>query len=96
MNNFKFDRVVRTSYSEVYYIYEEDHNIGELHIHILKNSPSHFTLIIKEELDQVDENTILEQIDLEFSTDFDVPYYGYYINIYRGNFKEEYEVINEE
>lgn len=96
MENFKFDRIVRTDKSEVYYIYDENRNIGELHIHILINSPSHFTLILDEELTEVDENSILEQIDLDLSNDFDVPYHGYFVNIYRGKFKEEFEVINEE
>jgi len=95
MEKYVFDRVVRTSYSEVYVIYDEDLQIGELHLHVLKNSPSRFTLILDKEVDEVEENSILEQIDLELANDFDVPYHGYYINVFRGTLEDEYEIIND-
>lgn len=95
MDKFVFDRIVRTAYSEVYAIYDEEMHIGELHLHVLKNSPSRFTLILDKDVDEADENSILEQIDLELANDFDVPYNGYYINIFRGTLEDEYEIINE-
>ena len=95
MEKFNFDRIVRTSYSEVYYIYDEDIRIGELHMHILKNSASRFTLILDKDVSSVDENSLLEQIDLELANDFDVPYFGYYINVFRGVLEDEYEVVND-
>lgn len=95
MERVLFDRIIRTNYSEVYLIYSDDMQIGELHLHILKNSPSRFTLILDKSVPESDENTILEQIDLELANDFDVPYHGYYINIFRGTLEDEYEIIND-
>ena len=95
MEKFNFDRIVRTSYSEVYYIYDEDIHIGELHMHILKNSASRFTLILDKDVSSVDENSLLEQIDLELANDYDVPYFGYNINVFRGVLEDEYEVVND-
>lgn len=95
MERFNFDRIIRTSYSEVYYIYEDNSHIGELHIHVLKNSPSHFTLILDTDVKDDAENSILEQIDLGIANDFDVPYHGYYIRVFRGTLEDDYEIINE-
>lgn len=95
MERVLFDRIIRTSYSEVYLIYSDDIQIGELHLHILKNSPSRFTLILDKAVSDSDENSILEQIDLELANDFDVPYHGYYINVFRGTLEDEYEIIND-
>ncbi len=95
MERVLFDRIIRTSYSEVYLIYSEDIRVGELHLHILKNSPSRFTLILDKNVSDSDENSILEQIDLELANDFDVPYHGYYINVFRGTLEDEYEIIND-
>lgn len=95
MERVLFDRIIRTSYSEVYLIYSDDIQIGELHLHILKNSPSRFTLILDKTVSDSDENSILEQIDLELANDFDVPYHGYYINVFRGTLEDEYEIIND-
>lgn len=95
MERFFFDRIVRTAYSEVYYIYDEDVHIGELHMHILKNSASRFTLILDKDVTDIVENTLLEQIDLNLANDFDVPYYGYYINVFKGTLEDEYEIIND-
>lgn len=95
MERVLFDRIIRTNYSEVYLIYSDDIQIGELHLHILKNSPSRFTLILDKAVSDSDENSILEQIDLELANDFDVPYHGYYINVFRGTLEDEYEIIND-
>ena len=38
MEKFNFDRIVRTSYSEVYYIYDEDIHIGTSYAYFKKFS----------------------------------------------------------
>ena len=64
-------------------------------MHILKNSASRFTLVLDKDVSSADENSLLEQIDLELANDFDVPYFGYYINVFRGVLEDEYEVVND-
>lgn len=59
---FRFSRLVRTTTSEIYVIWEEQTRVGQLHIHYAHDT-IHATVILESDLTVPEEDVLLESLD---------------------------------
>ncbi len=61
-NRFKLTRLVRTTSSEIYLIWETDKRVGQVDIHFAQDT-IHATIVFESDLTVTDEEELLAQID---------------------------------
>jgi hypothetical protein len=61
---FRFSRLIRTEFSEVYLIWDNDTRVGEVHLHYT-NDTIHATILLEVELQVADEEALLDLLDAD-------------------------------
>lgn len=61
-NRFKLTRLVRTSSSEIYLIWEGERRVGQLDLHFAQDT-IHATIIFEADMNVTDEEELMAQID---------------------------------
>ena len=70
MVDFKLSRLVRTSSSEVYLVWDsEEHRLGQVHLHYLPDS-IHVTVVLEMDLARTDEEALLATIDEDIASSY--------------------------
>ena len=82
---FRLTRLVRTSSSEIYLIWEEDHRVGQLDLHYAHDT-IHATLILEAVLSVASEEELRRQIDEDIVSSY-LPSFDrndFLITVFRG------------
>lgn len=66
---FRFSRLIRTEFSEVYLIWDNETRVGEVHLHYA-NDTIHATLLLEVELQVTDEETLLDLLDTDIVSSY--------------------------
>ncbi|MGB9879686.1 MAG: hypothetical protein ACP5R4_06385 [Armatimonadota bacterium] len=84
-SRFKFMRLVRTSSSEIYVIWEDEERVGQLDIHYARDTV-HATLVLETDLSVASEEELLSQIDQDIVSSY-LPIFerdNLLVTVYRG------------
>ncbi len=84
-SRFKLMRIVRTSSSEIFVIWEDDERIGQLDVHYAGDT-IHATLILETDLSVTSEEELLSQVDQDVVSSY-LPIFNrgnLLVTVYRG------------
>ena len=83
MADFDLEREVRTAYSEVYAILEEDRRVGRIDIHFTYNVV-HVSLVVEESLTQESIQELIGTIDEDLADAAGIPREELIIHVFQG------------
>ncbi|PIX45751.1 MAG: hypothetical protein COZ56_01175 [Armatimonadetes bacterium CG_4_8_14_3_um_filter_58_9] len=93
MDPVKFVRVVRTSSSEVYILWEDEERVGQLDVHFA-HDVIHATIILERETSEDDRRDLVNQIDQEIINSY-LPSFDredFLVSVFQG---EEVDAFND-